>query len=160
MAKTRGGHSFRPRVRHSSPPLTDAAAAPAGVAIPSGATVPPGVVAPTDAVAPADAAALVAGQSTPPAAVAAASHAPVPATPAPCRYDTQVGPTPPSPHHPRLSRRALPLKRARTSSLDESSSSIPQEPHSPPVQGLADGFTTDLSSLLLSEVLSSIAAPS
>ena len=94
---------------------------------------------------PADAdAASAAGQSTPPIAAATASHAPIPATPAPRKYDTRVGPTPPSLPHPRPSRRAPPLKRARTSGLGESSSSRPQEPHSPPVQGPADDFSPDL----------------
>ena len=69
MARTHGVHSFRPRVRPSSPPL-------------------------------------VAGQSTPPAAAAAASHAPVPIASAPRKYDTWVGPTPPSLAHPRPSHRA------------------------------------------------------
>ena len=77
-----------------------------------------------------------AGQSTP---LAAASHAPIPAVSAPCRYDKRVGPTPPSLVHPR------PSRRARTSDPGESSSSRPQEPHSPPVQGRVDDLLLDLS---------------
>ena len=104
MAKTRGGHSYRPRVRPSSPPLS-------------------------------------AGQSSPHAATAAASltPTPVPIAHAPRRYDTRVGPTPPSPAH------SQPYRRARTLDPGESSSSRPQEPHSPPVQGPADDLPPDLS---------------
>ena len=87
------------------------------------------------------------GQSTPSATVLAASPSstPVPTTPTPRRYNTRVGLTPPSPAHPRPSRRAPPLKRARTSGLGESSSSRPQGPYSPPVQGPADDLPPDLS---------------
>ena len=106
MARTRGGHSFRPRVRPSSPPPA-------------------------------------AGQSSPPVAIAAAiaspTPAPVPTAPAPHRYDTRVGPTPPSSSHPR------PYRRARTSDLGESSSSRPQEPHSPLVQGPVDDIPSNMS---------------
>ena len=56
---------------------------------------------------------------------AAASPSSAPAVPTPRRYDTRVGPTPPSPYHPRLSRRAPPPKKARTSGPGESSSSRP-----------------------------------
>ena len=86
---------------------------------------------------------LAVGQSTPP--VAAASHAPVPTALTPRRYDTLVGPTPPSPAHPRPPRRAPPPIRARTSDPGESSSSRPHEPHSPPVQGPVDDLPPDLS---------------
>ena len=105
----------------SSPPPTDAAASPTGVASP------------------------VVGQSTPSAAAAAASHALVPTAPAPRKYDTWVGPTPPSPSHPQSSWRAPSPKRAQTSGPSESSSSRPQKPHSLPVQGPADDFSLDLS---------------
>ena len=84
-----------------------------------------------------------AGQSTPPAVTA--SHTLVPTAPTPRRYDTRVGPTPPSPAHPRPSQRAPPPIRARTSDPGKSSSSRPQEPHSPPVQGPADDLPPDLS---------------
>ena len=62
---------------------------------------------------------LTTGLSFPPTATAAASPAPdpVPIAPTPHRHDTRVGPTPPSPSHPRPSRRAPPLTRARESHL-------------------------------------------
>ena len=101
MARTRGGHSFRPRVRPSSPPLA-------------------------------------AGQSSPPVAATAASPAPVPTAPVPRRYNTKVGPTLPSSTHPR------PSERARTLDPSESSSSRPQDPHSPHVQGPANELPPDL----------------
>ena len=81
------------------------------------------------------------GQSTPPVAAVAASHALVPTAPAPRRYDTRFEPTLPSPAHPR------PSRRAQTLDLGESSSSRPQEPHSLTVQGPADDLPPDLSSV-------------
>ena len=51
------------------------------------------------------------------------------------RYHTWVGPTPPTPLHPRPARRAPLLKRARTSGPGESSTSKPRAPPSPPYQG-------------------------
>ena len=109
MVRTRGGNSFRPRVRpSSSPPAT--------------------------------------GQSSPPTTAATASLAPIPTAHAPRRYDRQVGPTLPSPAHPRPSWRAPPPTRARTSNPGKSSSLRPQEPHSPLVLGPADDFPLDLSS--------------
>ena len=65
--------------------------------------------------------------------------------PAPRRYHTRVGPTPPSPLHPRPSRRAPPSKRSRTSGLGEFSSSKRQEPQSPPHQGPTGAPSLDLS---------------
>ena len=88
---------------------------------------------------------LAAGQSLPGATTPAASPAPIPTSPAPHMYDTRVGPTPPSPAQLRPSWRAPPPKSARTSGPGESSSSRPQEPHSPPVQGPADDIVPDLS---------------
>ena len=102
---------------------------------------------------------LAAGQSTPYAAAAAASHALVPDAPAPRRYDTRVGPTPPSPARPQPSRRAPPPNRAWTSDPGKSSSSRPQEPHSSLVQGPAGDISPDLSPASLSSVPSSIVAP-
>ena len=113
MAKTHGGHSFKPRVRPSSPPPADVVAAPADVAVSACAVVPVSVGAPAT------------GQSTPPAIAAAASYVPVLAAPAPRRYDTRVGPTPQFPPHPRSSRRASPPKRAQTSGSGKSSSLRP-----------------------------------
>ena len=121
MAKTRGGHSFKPRVRPSPPPPANATIAPIGVAAPA------------------------AGQNTPPAAAAASSHAFIPDASTPRRYDTRVGPTPSSPPHLGPSRRAAHPKRAWILGPGESSSLRPQEPHSPPVQGPADDFSLDMS---------------
>ena len=84
-------------------------------------------------------------QSSPPAVAAAASLAPVPTAPAPHRYDTRVGPTPPSLAHSRPSWKTPPPTRARISGPGESSSSRSQEPHSPLVQGPADDLPPDLS---------------
>ena len=67
------------------------------------------------------------------------------ATPAPRRYHTRVGPTPPSLPHPRPSRTAPSSKRAQTSCPGESSSSRPQEPQSPPHQGPAGAPSLNLS---------------
>ena len=122
MARTCGAHSFRPRVRPSSPlPTVE--------------------------------------QSTPPAIAAATSHTPIRAAPAPRRYDTQVGPTPPSPAHSRPSLRAPPPSRVglrtRTSHLVRG--------HRSPITHM---FRVQLmtyprifSLLLLSDASSSIAAP-
>ena len=71
------------------------------------------------------------------ASVQPSSRPPGVADPAQRRYHTRVGPTPPSPSHPRPTRRAPPSKRARTSGLGESSTLKPQEPPSPPYQGIA-----------------------
>ena len=102
MAKTRGGSAFRPQVRRSSPP-------PAG----GSSVAPPAAVEPA------------ATPSTAQGSVVVGSFA---AAPAPRRYYTRVGPTPPSPPHLRLARRGPSSKRARTSGPGESSSSRPQEP--------------------------------
>ena len=67
------------------------------------------------------------------------------AAPAPMRYHTRVGPIPPSPPHPKPSRRAPPSKRARTSGLGKPSSSRPLEPQSPPTQGPTGDLPPDLS---------------
>ena len=56
-------------------------------------------------------------------------------TPAPRRYASRGGLTPPSPPYPRPTRRAPPSKRSWTSDPGESSSSKPQKPPSPPNQG-------------------------
>ena len=80
---------------------------------------------------------------------AAASQASVAATPALRRYHTRVSPVPPSPPHPKPSRRAPPSKRARTSSQWEPSSFRPQEPQSPANQGRAGALPLDLSPALI-----------
>ena len=63
----------------------------------------------------------------------------------PRRYHTQVGPIPPSPPHPRPSRRAPSSKRAQTSGPGESSISRPPEPQSSPTQGPSGDLPLDLS---------------
>ena len=73
------------------------------------------------------------------------STVPTAPTPAPHRYATRVSPTPPSPPHPRPTRRAPHSKGDRTYGPRESSSSMPQEPHSPPNQGPARDRPLDLS---------------
>ena len=120
MVKTRGGHVFWPRVHSSSPAV---AVAPLAAPAPIAAASP---------------AALAATQGSP--AVGSSSDAP-----APRRYHTRVGPTPPAPSHPRPSRRAPLSKKARTSGLGESSRSRPAEPQSPPHQGIAGAPHLDLS---------------
>ena len=117
MVKTHGGSAFRPRVRRSSPPPAYGSSA-----APPAATV-----------------------AAPAAAQGSAIVGSSAAAPAPRRYHTRVGPTPPSPPYPRPSRRAPPSKRARTSGPGESSSSRPQEPQSLPHQGLARAPPLDLS---------------
>ena len=92
-----------------------------------------GTMAATAAVVTASAASPTVGSSS----ATPASHPPSVAAPAPRRYHTRVGPTPPSSPHPKPSRRAPPSKKAQTSSPGESSSSRPQKPQSPPHQGLA-----------------------
>ena len=67
----------------------------------------------------------------------------VAASPSPHRYEVRIGPIPPSPPHPRLTRRSPPPKRSQTSGLGESSSSLPQELHSSPTQGPAYGSPQD-----------------
>ena len=119
MAKTRGGRAFRPQVRRSSPPFAGGSS-----------------VAPPAAVEPA---------ATPSAAQGSVVMGSSAAAPAPRRYYTRVGPTPPSPPHLRLARRAPPSKRARTSGLGESSSSRPQDPQSPPHQSPTGAPSLDLS---------------
>ena len=139
MVKTRGESAFRPRVRHSPPPPAGytATAAPPTTAVP--AAVSPAATAPP-------AAPPIAAVAAPAAAQGSAVVDSSAAFPAPRRYHTRVGPTPPSLPHPRPSWTAPPSKRARTSGLGESSSSKPQEPQSPPHQGPVRAPPLDLSS--------------
>ena len=76
---------------------------------------------------------------------APSSHPPGTTAPAPRRYHTRVGPTPSTPSHPRPSRRAPFSKRGQTSGPGESSRSRPQEPQSPPHQGIVGAPYLDLS---------------
>ena len=134
MAKTRGAHSYRPRVRQSPTPLTG--------------TSTPGAVVAASPSSPAvgASAAAAAGPSAPaarPSAAAAASTAAADAegsssvAPAQTRYHTRVGPTPPAPSHTRPAWRPPSPKKARTSGPGESSTSRPRVPPSPPYQGIA-----------------------
>ena len=149
MAKTRGAHTFRPRVRQGpSPPAAGPSSAAAGSpATDVEATGPSSAAGPSSTAGPSS----VAGPSA--AAVGADLRAPaVPPTAAPAtgdaegsssvalaqrRYHTRVGPTPPAPYHLRPARRAPSAKRARTSGPWESSSLRSRAPPSPPYQGVA-----------------------
>ena len=127
MVKTRGAHSFRPRVRQG---LTPPVVGPSVATSPSvaGPSVP--VVHP-----------YVAATSSAPAAVQSPATGGVEGSssvaPAQRRYHTRVGPTLPAPSHPRQARRAPPAKRTRTSGPRESSTSRFRAPPSPPYQGVA-----------------------
>ena len=57
--------------------------------------------------------------------------------PAQRRYHTRVGPTLPTPSHPRPARKAPSAKRARTLGPRESSTSRSRAPPSPPYQGIS-----------------------
>ena len=92
---------------------------------------------------------LATSLTIPTTAAAVEAPAPGPVTPAPRRYDTRVGPAPPSPSHPLPCRRAPAPKRARTYGLGESSNSRTLEPHSPPAQRPPTDFPLDLSPALL-----------
>ena len=139
MVKTHGGHTLQPRVRHSSLP-------PAGSSNPRFAATATAISASTTAAATMLAPTAVQGSPTVGSSpTPASSHRPGVVAPVPRRYHTWVGPTPPSPPHPRPSWRAPPSKRARTSGPGESSSSRPLEPQSPPTQGLDGDLLLDLS---------------
>ena len=127
MDRTRGGHSYKPRVQPSSPPLVGVTPLTAGPSTAEPAVVP------------------AAGLSILIAAATIKAPTPVSAAPASLSYDTQVKPTPPSSPHQRPSLRAPPPKRAKTSGLGESSSLQAQEPQSPPVQEPTADFPLDLS---------------
>ena len=147
MAKTRGAHSFKLRVRQgpippagtSTPGPSSAAVAPSTAAVDAGPSVPdarPSIAAASPA--------LVAVQS--PAVSDAEGSSSI--APTQRRYHTWVGPTPPVPSHPRPARRALPAKRARTSSPGESSTSRSRAPLSPPYQGIAEAPDLSLTSII------------
>ena len=138
MVKTHGRHTFPPKVHHSSHPL-------AGSSNPHSAAA---AVVPASTAAAAAMPAPTAAQGSPAvgsSSALASSHPPAVAAPPSRRYHTRVGPVPPSPPHPRPSRRAPPSKRARTSGPGESSNSRPPEPQSPPTQGPAGDLPPDLS---------------
>ena len=141
MAKTRGAHSFRPRVRQGPSPSTIGSSTAGPVAAGPAAVGPSaGFISAGPSVA-----AVGAGPSMP---AARPTAAPTPAsidaegsssmTPAQGRYHTRVGPTLPASSHPRPARRAPPSKRGLTSGLGESSTSRSRAPPSPPYQGIAE----------------------
>ena len=121
MAKTRGAHSFRPRVLQGpTPPAAGPSVAGPAASGPSIGSV---AASPSPAVSP-SAAAAGAGPSVPTARPTADAASPAPAAgdaegsssvaSAQRRYHTRVGLTPPAPSHPRPARWAPPAKRART----------------------------------------------
>ena len=137
MAKTRGAHTYRPRVRQGpSPPTVGPFPASTGSSSTDTAAADPTAAAacPSAAAAGADPSALVARPTAAPAAGDAVGSSSM--APAQRRYHTRVGPTPPSPSHPRPAWRAPPAKRARASGPGESSSSRSRAPPSPPYQGV------------------------
>ena len=120
MVHTRGGHSYRPKVRFSTLERDDAGTSRAA-----------------DAHSPDHAA-----ETPPTLAPAAISEEAQASKPPSRRYLTRVGPRAPSPVHPRPRRRTPPSKRARTSGPGESSRSRP-EPSPPPAD---QGSSPQLSS--------------
>ena len=124
MEKTRGAHSFRPRMSQGPTPPTTG---------PSAAAGPSAAVAGANPSVPAVCSPAV-GDAEGSSSVAPAQR----------RYHTRVGPTPLTPSHPRPARRAPSAKRAWTSGPGESSTSRSRAPPSPPYQGIAGA--PDLSS--------------
>ena len=117
MEKMRGAHSFRPRVRQGpTPPAVGPSAAGPSTAVAGASPSVPAVHL------------LTAGDAEGSFSVAPAQR----------RYHTRVGPTPPSPSHPRPACRAPPAKRAQTSGLGESCTSRFRAPPSPPYQGIPE----------------------
>ena len=106
MVCTRGAHRYRPKVQFSTPERDGAGTSRAAAAhSPNQGTETPPALAPTSVSEEAQA-------SEPPSK----------------RYQTWVGPRPPSPEHPRPRRRAPPSKRAGTSGSGELSRSRPSPP--------------------------------
>ena len=111
MAKTRGAHSLRPRVRQGPTPLTvgPSTAGPYAAVGPSTAASPSTAAAGANPRVPAVRPSVAAASSAPsavqsPAAGDAEGSSYV--APAHRRYHTWVGPTPPAPSHPRPARGA------------------------------------------------------
>ena len=125
MAKTRGAHSFRPRVRQSPTPPTSTST--------PGAVVAAG---PSAAISRPPAAAASPTPTAVQGAVAVDAEGSSSVAPSQRRYHTRVSPASPAPSHPRPARRAPQPKRARTSGPGESSTSRPRAPPSPPYQGI------------------------
>ena len=115
MVRTRGGHCYRPRVQTRAPSKDGVGTSRAAV----------GHSPARDLEVPPEAAVM---QSPAPASI---PEEPQGFEPPSRRYQTRVGPRPPSPVHPRPPRVASLSKRARTSGPRESSRSRP-EPSPPP----------------------------
>ena len=125
MVRMRGGHQYRPRVQTRSP-VKDAmgtSRAAADISPVRGTEAPPSVSPAT----------TIASTDIP--------KEPQGAEPPSKRYNTRVGPRPPSPVHPQPPRRAPPSKRARTSGSGESSLSRPEPSQSPTAQSPARSST-------------------
>ena len=139
MAKTRGAHSFRPRVcQGPSSPAAGPSLTVNGSSAANIAAVGPATVGPSTAAAGADPSAPAVHSTSAPAAAAPAGDDEGFSSVAPAqrRYHTRVEPTPPAPSHPRPARRSPPAKRARTSGPGESSTLRSRAPPSPPYQGI------------------------
>ena len=118
MVRMRGGDRYRPRVQTRSPTrgATGTSRATADISLVQGAEAPPSV-SPATAIASTD-----------------ILEEPQGAEPPSRRYNTRVGPRPPSHVHPQPPRRAPPSKRARTSGSGESSRSRPKPSQSQAAQ--------------------------
>ena len=119
MVRTHGAHRYRPRVQFSTLKRDGVGTSKAAAAhSPDQVTRTPPTLAPATA--------MIQGPTL--ASILEEAQASEPPS---RRYQTRVGPRPPSPMHPRQRRRAQPSKRARTSGQGESSRSRP-EPSPPP----------------------------
>ena len=119
MVRTCGAHRYRPRVQFSTPKREGVGTSRAAAAhSPDQITETPPALAPTTA--------MIQGPA--PASISEEAQASEPPS---RRYQTRVGPRPPSPVHLRPRLRAPPSKQAWTSGLGESSRSRP-EPSPPP----------------------------
>ena len=119
MVHTREAHRYRPRVQFSTPEREGA-----GISRAAAAHSPAQVTETPLALAPA----IAMIQGLAPASISEEAQASEPPS---RRYQTRVGPRPPSSIHLRPPQRASPSKRARKSGLSESSRSRP-EPTPPP----------------------------
>ena len=154
MAKTRGAHTYRPRVRQG---LSPSAVGPSSAA--TGSPAADKAAADPSSAAGSSAAVVGAGPRAPAMRLTAAPGAVAPAAidaegsssmaPAQRRYHIRVGPTPLAPSHPRPARRAPPAKRARISGPGESSSSRSRAPPSPPYQGVVGAPDLSPGSIIL-----------
>ena len=156
MAKTRGAHTFRPRVRQSpstptagpSPAAVGSSAVDIAAANPTTAASPSAAAGPSTAAAGVDPSAPAARPTAAPALAAGDPEGSSFVAPAQKRYHTRVGPTPPALSHPRPSRRAPTTKRARTSGPWELSTSRTRAPPSPPYQGISGAPDLSLRSII------------